>query len=264
MYKPDEMELPASFDYGNVTPPPHVKWARDARDSGEAQTNSQNGFAVNEREVLEARALTCGMIAMIDDAVGDILQKLEDSGLADNTIVIFTADHGDFLGDHGLMLKGPAHFEGVTRVPFIWSEPGAEERKTDTLASTLDIAKTILDRAKIEPYNGIQGRSLLNAVTGNNDPEAVESVVVEDEQQRVYFGYNKPPRIRSFITNRYRLTVSRDEDWGELYDLHKDPDEMDNLFNDPAHADIRAELFEGLTKRLIELVDTSPMPTKRA
>ena len=264
MYKPDEMELPASFDYGNVTPPPHVKWARDARDSGEAQTNSQNGFAVNEREVLEARALTCGMIAMIDDAVGDILQKLEDSGLADNTIVIFTADHGDFLGDHGLMLKGPAHFEGVTRVPFIWSEPGAEERKTDTLASTLDIAQTILDRAKIEPYNGIQGRSLLNAVTGNNDPEAVGSVVVEDEQQRVYFGYNKPPRIRSFITNRYRLTVSRDEDWGELYDLHKDPDEMDNLFNDPAHADIRAELFEGLTKRLIELVDTSPMPTKRA
>ena len=178
-------------------PPPHVKWARDARESGEAQTNSQNAFAVSEREILEARALTCGMIAMIDDAVGDILKKLEDSGLADNTIIVFTADHGDFLGDHGLMLKGPAHFEGVTRVPFIWSEPGAKSRATDTLASTVDIAQTILDRAKIEPYNGIQGRSLANAIAGDSDLDAVDAVIVEDDQQRVYFGYSKPPRIRS-------------------------------------------------------------------
>ena len=204
------------------------------------------------------------MIAMIDDAVGDILKKLEDSGLADNTIIVFTADHGDFLGDHGLMLKGPAHFEGVTRVPFIWSEPGAKSRETDTLASTVDIAQTILDRAKIEPYNGIQGRSLANAIAGDSDPDAVDAVIVEDDQQRVYFGYRKPPRIRSLITERYRLTVSRDEDWGELYDLRNDPDEMENLFDDPAHADIRAQLFECLAKKQIELVDTSPMPTMRA
>ena len=264
MYKPEDMEVPSSFDYGNVEPPPHVKWARDARESGEAQTNSQNAFAVSEREILEARALTCGMIAMIDDAVGDILKKLEDSGLAENTIVVFTADHGDFLGDHGLMLKGPAHFESVTRVPFIWSEPGAKSRATDTLASTVDIAQTILDRAKIEPYNGIQGRSLANAIAGENDPDAVDAVIVEDDQQRVYFGYSKPPRIRSLITDRYRLTVSRGEDWGELYDLRNDPDEMENLFDDPAHADIRAQLFERLAKKQIELVDTSPMPTMRA
>ena len=230
----------------------------------QAQINSQNAFAVSEREILEARALTCGMIAMIDDAVGDILKKLEDSGLAKNTIVAFTADHGDFLVDHGLMLKGPAHFEGVTRVPVIWSEPGAKSRATDTLASTVDIAQTILDRAKIEPYNGIQGRSLGNAIAGENDPDAVDAVIVEDDQQRVYFGYSKPPRIRSLITDRYRLTVSRGEDWGELYDLRNDPDEMENLFDDPAHADIRAQLFERLAKKQIELVDTSPMPTMRA
>ncbi len=264
MYKPEDMELPASFDYGNVDPPPHVKWARDLRDKGEAVVNSQSAFAVNEREVLEARALTCGMIAMIDDAVGAILAKLEETGLADNTIVVFTADHGDFLGDHGLMLKGPAHFEGVTHVPFIWSEPGATARSTDALGSTCDIAQTILDRAMIEPYNGIQGRSLLNAISGKDDPDAVDSVIVEDDQQRVYFGYSKPPRIRSLITERYRLTVSRGEDWGELYDLKNDPDEMENLFDDPAHAPLRAELFERLAHRQMELIDTSPMPTMRA
>lgn len=264
MYKPEDMELPASFDYGNVEPPPHVKWAQKMRESGDAEINSQSAYAVYKQEVLESRALTCGMIAMIDDAVGTILAKLDEAGLADNTIVVFTADHGDFLGDHGLMLKGPAHFEGVTRVPFIWSEPGAEAKSTDTLASTVDIAQTILDRARIEPYNGIQGRSLVNAITGDADPDAVDSVIVEDDQQRVYFGYTMPPRIRSLITDTHRLTVARGESWGELYDLKADPDEMNNLFDDPAHATIRAELFERLTHRQMELVDTSPMPTMRA
>ena len=264
MYRPEDMELPASFDYGNREPPPHVKWARAERAAGRAEINSQNAFAVEEREILEARALTCGMIAMIDDAVGDILAKLEETGLAENTVVVFTADHGDFLGDHGLMLKGPAHFDGITRVPFIWSEPGAETRTTDTLTGTVDIAQTIMDRARVEPYHGIQGRSLLAAVAGADDPDAVDSMVVEDDQQRSYFGYANPPRIRTIVTDRYRMTVSRGETWGELYDLKNDPDEMDNLFDDPAHATVRAEMFERLSHRQMELADTSPLPTMRA
>lgn len=264
MYSPEDMEVPASYDYGNRKMPPHVRWARDARAAGKAVVNSQNAFAVDEREIREARALTCGMIAMIDDAVGEILAKLEETGLADNTVIVFTADHGDFLGDHGLMLKGPAHFEGITHVPFIWSEPGAKPRRTDTLASTLDIAQSILDRARIEPYNGIQGRSLLNAVRGEPDPDAVDSVIVEDDQQRAYFGYDEAPRIRTVVSGRYRMTVARGVEWGELYDLEKDPDEMDNLFDDPAHAKVRAEMFEKLAYRQIEFVDTSPLPTMRA
>lgn len=264
MYSPDDMTLPASFDYGNAEPPPQVRWAREMRAAGNAEINSQNAFAVESREVLEARALTCGMIAMIDDAVGDILAKLEAAGLAENTVVVFTADHGDFLGDHGLMLKGPAHFEGITRVPFIWAEPGAEARTADTLAGTVDIARTILDRARTEPYNGIQGRSLADAIAGRDDPDAVDSMIVEDDQQRAYFGYSTPPRLRTVVTGRYRMTVSRGEDWGELYDLESDPDEMRNLFDDPAHAKVRAEMFERLAYRQMELGDTSPLPTMRA
>ncbi len=262
MYSPEDMDLPPV--YGNREPPPHVKWARAARAAGEVATNSQNAFAVDEREVREARALTCGMIAMIDDAVGEILACLEANGLADNTVVVFTSDHGDFLGDHGLLLKGPAHFEGITHVPFIWAEPGAPAGTADTMAGTIDIAQTILDRARIEAYNGIQGRSLMNAVHGKDDPGAVDSIVIEDDQQRHYMGYLAPPRIRSIITDTHRLTITRGEDWGELYDLKNDPDEMENLFDDPAHAGARAELFERLAYRQVELVDTSPMPTLRA
>ena len=127
----------------------------------------QAAFAVNEREAREAMALSCGMIAMIDDAVGRILAQLTARGLAEDTIVIFTTDHGDFLGDHRLLLKGPAHYDGITHVPFIWAEPGTRpSRRTDVIAGTLDIAATVLDRAGIQPYNGIQGESLLPAISG--------------------------------------------------------------------------------------------------
>ena len=77
-------------------------------------------------------------------------------------------------------------------------------------------------------------------------------------------GYSAPPRIRSIVTDRHRLTITMGEGWGELYDLKNDPDEMENLFDDPAHAGARAELFERLAYRQVELVDTSPMPTLRA
>ena len=158
MYRPQDMALPPSFHHGNRPLARPVAWALEQRESGKAVVTEQAAFAVDEREAREAMALSCGMIAMIDDAVGRILAQLAACGLADDTVVIFTTDHGDFLGDHRLMLKGPAHFDGITHVPFIWAEPGTRPaRSTDVLGGTLDIASTILDRARIQPYNGIQG-----------------------------------------------------------------------------------------------------------
>ena len=116
-------------------------------------------------------ALTCGMIAMIDDAVGTILARLEEHGLAKNTVVVFTSDHGDFLGDHRLMLKGPVHYQGLIRVPFIWADTSdrATVGTSDAMCGTLDIASTILERTQIEPFNGIQGRSLLHTIAGDDE-----------------------------------------------------------------------------------------------
>lgn len=262
MYSPDDMSLPASFRPGNYTPPPHVEWALAARDDGSAITNSQNAFAVREREALEAMALTCGMIAMIDDAIGRVLERLERLGLAENTVVIFTADHGDFLGDHGLMLKGPAHYEGVTRVPFLWADTKGRATlgECTALAGTIDIGATILDRAGVAPFNGYQGRSLMPLIDGEMD-KVYDSVLIEDDQQRTYFGYNQPPRIRTLVTKRWRMTMSHGVTWGELYDLENDPDEIINLWDDDAHATIRGELMETLARRQMELVDRSPLPT---
>ena len=152
MYRPDDMRLDASFA-ANHEPPPHVRWAREQREAGNAVTNSQVLFAVSEREAREAAALTCGMIAMIDDAVGSVLSALDQLGLADDTVVIFTADHGDFLGDHRIMLKGPIHYQSLIRVPFLWKDTadrGAPAGASSTLSGTLDIARTVRKIRRVE------------------------------------------------------------------------------------------------------------------
>jgi arylsulfatase A-like enzyme len=179
--------------------------------------------------------------------------------------VIFTTDHGDFLGDHRLLLKGPAHFEGITHVPFIWAEPGARAPRTsDALAGTLDIASTILDRARVQPYNGIQGASLVPSIEDAGARLARPSMVIEDDQQRPAFGMPSGVRMRTLVTPRWRMTIIQDDPYGELYDLANDPHEMDNLFDDPAHRAIRAELMGELAYRQMELADRSPLPTSRA
>ena len=265
MYRPDDMALPKSFDHGNRRLARSVAWALAQRESGEADTKGQAPFAVNEREAREAMALSCGMIAMIDDSIGLVLGALAAANLANDTVVIFTTDHGDYLGDHRLLLKGPAHYEGITHVPFIWAEPGERTpRRSDVLSGTLDIAATILDRARIQPYNGIQGMSLLPAIGGNALSSARDSLVIEDDQQRAILGFAAPPRLRSLITERYRLTIAAGDPYGELYDRANDPHEMDNLFGDPAHRALRGELMERLAYREMELADRSPLPSGRA
>lgn len=265
MYDPQDMVLPASFWPGNRKLARPVSWAVEQRETGKADTAGQAAFAVNEREAREAMALSCGMIAMIDDAIGRVLGRLAACELADNTVVIFTTDHGDFLGDHRLLLKGPAHYESITHVPFIWAEPGKRAaRSTDMLAGTVDIAPTILDRANVQPYNGIQGVSLLSILEGVNATITRDSMVIEDDQQRAVFGLPSGSRLRTLITQRWRMTIAQDDSYGELYDLQIDPHEMENLFEDSAHQGVRAELMEKLAYRQMELSDRSPLPIGRA
>jgi arylsulfatase A-like enzyme len=265
MYRPQDMALPPSFDHGNRSLARPVAWALAQRESSKADTAGQAAFAVDEREAREAMALSCGMITMIDDAIGQVLAQLAASGMADDTVVIFTTDHGDYLGDHRLLLKGPAHYEAITHVPFIWAEPGAPRAaRSDALGGTLDIAATILDRARINPYNGLQGMSLLPAIKGEPLPRERDSIVIEDDQQRASLGFVAPPRLRTLITQRYRLTIAQDDPWAELYDRQDDPHEMENLFDDAASRGVRAELMERLAYREMELADRSPLPSGRA
>lgn len=265
MYDPDDMEVPRAFTRNDWSPPPHVQGVLDRRAAGEARLDGTDSIGINAREAQEARALSCGMITCIDDAIGDVVAGLDAAGRADETVTMFTTDHGDHLGDHRLLLKGAEQYRSLLRVPFIWSDPAdpRNARRHPGIASTIDIPMTILDRAGIDPAWGVQGRSLLPVV--EDETAAVrDAALVQFEHQRPYPGIGHPPRIHTIVDARWRMSVVDGVDWGELYDLEADPGEFVNLWDDPSRSAVRAELMERLARAEIAHVDRVPFPTGRA
>ena len=256
MYDPARIELPATFGKGHLPP---IRAMQEALKDGSDPRDNQNPFAVTEDEARAIIALTYGMITMIDDAIGRVLKRLDELGLAEDTIVIFTSDHGDYMGDHGLMLKLLLHYQGIVRVPFIWYDPTVpgNGQRDAALASSIDIAPTILARAGIQPYNGIQGRNLY----ASKPPEAV---IVEEDSQRVMTGFDRPQRVRTVITDRYRMSLREGENWNELYDLSADPGEVENVYDDLNYQATRQHLTEVMLRRMIALQDRAPLPAYRA
>lgn len=263
MYDPDAMALPPSFLADPTLAPPHLQWLHRQRDDGRAVKHTPAMFGCTEREAREALALNYGSISHIDDTVGRIMARLEQLGLADNTVVLFTSDHGDFFGDHQLLWKGPLHYQGLIRTPLIWTDPAEPGNgRSQALCSTIDIAPTVLALAGCLPYNGIQGHSLLPAVGGAPAPR--EAVLIEEENQRVLFDFPMRTRMRTLQTARYRLSVYEGTQWGELYDLHEDPHECRNLWDDRSHSGTVRALLHALATTMISHSDTSPHPTALA
>ncbi len=175
-------------------------------------------------------------------------------------MVIFTTDHGDFMGDHQLMLKAALHYQGLIRVPCIWSDPAASGHPatSDAYAGTLDIANSVLERAGIAGFNGMQGKSLPAMAAAG---EGHDGMIVEEDQRRGYMGFEPNFRARTLVADNWRITMYSQADWGELYDLTSDPNEFENLWDDPAHAGKRMEMTERLARRMIDLADGSPLAT---
>ncbi len=257
LYDPADFKVRLPFE-AHRNPPPPIVWSRGRMISGARSAQGpQDSFFASEKEIREAMALTCGMITMIDDAVGDVIAALRRSGHFENTVVVFTSDHGDYLGDYGMMLKGPLATSSLTRVPFIWADPKLHGTpNTGELASTLDIAPTILERAGCNPYYGMQGRSLLPDLRGETSSR--DELLVEYQDSKTRQGFPKPAMVRSILTKRHRFTMYKDQDWGELYDLTEDPDESFNRWDDPQFAEIKAELTRRLVQQMMNAVDQSP------
>ncbi len=260
MYDPDEIELPESF-YSDKRVPAHMEWLRKQRDEGSAVKHTAAIFACNEREAKEAIALNYGSITYIDAQIGRVLDAVRRLGLEGDTVVMFTSDHGDYLGDHQLMLKGPIHYRGLIRVPFIWHDPAKPIRgqASSALTSTIDIGPTILARAGVQGFNGIQGKSLLEVIAGEQSAVR-EYLMIEEEGQRVILGFDARIRCRTLRSASHRLTIYDDADWGELYDLSADPSESDNLWDQPAHAEQQALMMQALARAMLHHIDTSPYP----
>ncbi|MFC5464561.1 sulfatase [Lederbergia graminis] len=178
-----------------------------------------------------------GMISLIDYHVGRILDRLEKNGLAEDTLVIFTSDHGDYAGNHGFWLKGPIHYEDILRVPFLarWKGTIPAGKRTQSLISLVDLAPTFLEVAGIKGSPSMQGVSQLE--TMKNPNQAIRDwCLVENRAEPNFY-------VKTLVMDRYKLNYYLNRNEGELYDLEKDPYEFVNLYSDPDYAELKMKMF---------------------
>ncbi|MDP9372441.1 MAG: sulfatase-like hydrolase/transferase [Chloroflexota bacterium] len=222
------------------------------------------GFAEYSPEgIQEIIAAYYAMVTLIDDEVRRILAALDDLGLAENTLVVFTSDHGEMLGDHGLLLKGPLMYEGAVRVPLILRWPGqlpAGTRRAE-LVQWIDLCATVLEAAGTPPLAGDQGQSLLPLARGDADAPGRGWALCEYRDSG--HPYDPPVHVTMLRRGRHKLIVHHGlpatdrARGGELYDLAADPRELHNLWDDPAAAPIRVELQRMLLDVLVATEDRS-------
>ena len=192
----------------------------------------------SDEQLREIIANTYGQIALIDHQVGRLMNCLDELGLADNTIVVYGSDHGDWLGDHGLVLKGPMHYEWLLRVPLIMRGPDiGAGAVNDNPVSTMDLAATFADYAGAEPLLAQNGSSLRPLLETGASRECARN-----EWDLLPTRAGVQLSLRTVRTRTAKMTKDLISGAGEMYDLASDPHEMTNLFDDPAHAAMKAEL----------------------
>ncbi len=199
---------------------------------------------IDQDESTRWRHAYFAMIAQMDHHLGRILDFLDHNGQAGRTLVVFTSDHGELLGDHGLWGKGPFHVESVVRVPLLWRWPGRipAGRRSTALFSLLDLMPTLLAAAggAVPPgLDGVDQGPVLQARAS----ELRDSVHIENRA-------TPELQLHTVVTDRHKLTLHLPGGDGELYDLASDPQECRNLWRSPDHAALRAQLAAGLPTRL--------------
>ena len=191
-----------------------------------------------DEQLREIIANTYGQVSFIDHQIGRMMNTLQELGLDENTIVIYISDHGDWLGDHGLILKGPMHFEGLLRVPMIVKGPGVPAGKVvNEPVSTLDLGATFCDYGDAEPLLEQHGSSLRPLIEGNATRD-----FARNEWGLLPGRVGVGLELRTVRTKTHKLTIDLNSGAGELYDLENDPHELTNIFDDEAAAAIRTEL----------------------
>lgn len=245
MYSPDEVTVPEYRPGEFEDKPPYFKLSQESSPDfsylSEAGGNHVHGAGSHLRsKMIKAKniATMYGMVTMLDKYIGKIIDNLERLGLRENTLICFTSDHGDFWGQHGLVKKAIHHYEDLLRIPLIASMPGTvpENMVSDALQSTVDLAQTFLSFAKIDNCRMMAGVDEKDVWTGNKS-SIRDWVIVENQHQPTTMN------MRTFITARYKITIHHNREYGELYDLSKDPGEYVNLWDKTEYRDLKSMLL---------------------
>lgn len=192
----------------------------------------------------ECTQATLGMVLHLDHQIGRILEALERTGQMRNTIIAFSTDHGEMLGQHGLWAKGGTSYDGHQRIPLILWGPGCGIQArgiVDTVATLVDLPRTFCRFAGAGIPQGMQGCDLTPVLSGEKD-HAQAGVLVEYRSSRE--GIHQ----HTYVTPDWKLVVYKGEEQGELYNLRTDPEQYRNVWNDPAHEKTRSQLLLKLAR----------------
>ncbi|MCS7367934.1 MAG: sulfatase-like hydrolase/transferase [archaeon YNP-WB-062] len=265
MYDPKDIPLPVRREGELEDLPPFYK--KIYEEGAPLVSGLRGPSRMPDEHIREIIALTYGMISFVDNEIGRIMKRLEDLGLRENTVVIFMSDHGDMMGDHWMIRKGPFHFDGLLKIPFIWSFLGnfLENKVITSLVSQIDFAPTILDICNVPIPEGRvpgepeapemlppwPGKSLREILEGKVD-KVNDYVIVENDED--YLGL----RLRTFITDNFKITIYPGHSYGELFDLKNDPQELYNLWWKPEYQEIKKRLILQFAEAYILQESTLP------
>jgi arylsulfatase A-like enzyme len=204
-------------------------------------------FGEPERPVRDSLRATAGMVNFLDDRLGAIFKTLEETGQLDNTLIVYTTDHGEMHGNHGLWGKGCAAYEDVQRIPLLAWAPGLipATGTTEALANIVDLPRTFLQFAGVDAPYDMQGADLSPVL--RREQETVQDAVVVELRPTQSTLYQT-----TLVTASHKLVVYRDTDEGELYDLARDPNQYRNLWNDADSRDLRDTLMRRLVRANME------------
>jgi arylsulfatase A-like enzyme len=195
-------------------------------------------------------------MTFIDSQFGRLMKELESRGVLASTIVVVTADHGLCLGDHWIWRHGPWLYDQVIRVPLLISDPAASRgRVVAELVESADVTPTVLDLLGMEVPSGMQGRSQVPLMRGQAGASGKQTIWVEDREAMELQANGVDPAGFHAIAIRsreWKLVHYAGRSYGELYHLREDPDELRNLWDDPAYRTVRSEYHELLVDRLIQ------------
>jgi arylsulfatase A-like enzyme len=193
---------------------------------------------LTEREVRDAIRHYWAYCSYLDDMFGKLLRALDETGAAENTLVAYCSDHGDYCGDHGLFCKGIPCFRGAYHVPAVLRWPAGIEnpgRRVDGFVSLADFAPTFIELAALEVDRDFSGASLAPFLRGDTPTDWRDEIHAQCNGVELYYTQ------RWVMTKQFKY-VFNGFDFDELYDLHADPDEMTNLSEQSAYAEIKRDL----------------------
>ncbi len=245
MYDPARLAVPKMAPSEHDRNPPHFRMTQEEAPDVSVYEEKGGNWLHGVHSHLEMKktlpkdiAVYYGMVSLLDKYVGRILEGLDRMGLAEDTLVVFTTDHGHFYGQHGLTAKGPFHYEDMIRLPFIVRWPGRVRAgaKSAAFQSLADLAPTFL---------GVTGAKAGWKMDGVDQAEVWTGARASVRDHAVVENRHNPTTmcLNTYVDKRWKVTAYLGRKYGEMFDLETDPGEIHNLWDEPAAQARKVEIL---------------------